>query len=346
MDGTIRIQSLDGLRALSIALVLLWHLAGNQGIPFTRADLALDFGALGVRCFFVISGYLITTLLVREHARTGRISLRDFFLRRTFRIFPAFYVYVLVVAVGAWLGALVLARHDVTFALTYTMNYHHPRGWPLGHIWSLSVEEQFYLLWPALMALAGPRWIRVIALAMIVLAPAFRVAAWFWAPYRDDVIVEAYPCVMDAIAAGSALALFRAELAASPRYQWFLRSPLFVIVPAVMFYCNLPNRVAFEYTVAITLQNLGFALIIDRYASASGGPIFAALNWRPLAWIGTLSYSLYLWQQPFLDRESTRWFTAFPVNLVLVFACALASYRLVEKPFFALRDRLLRRRPP
>jgi peptidoglycan/LPS O-acetylase OafA/YrhL len=129
-----RIPSLDGLRAISIALVLFGHLLGGRG--FIRAAPpvnAVDYGNLGVRVFFVISGYLISTILFSEMHERGTLSLAKFYFRRAFRIFPAFYANIAVMSELASLGYAALRPGDVLHAATYTMNYHHDRAWTLGH---------------------------------------------------------------------------------------------------------------------------------------------------------------------------------------------------------------------
>src|SRR5947209_3439497 len=137
-----RIPSLDGLRAISITLVMLSHLLKWKHISVAVLG---AYGSLGVFIFFVLSGYLITNLLLREYQRTSTISLRDFYLRRAFRIFPAAFVFLVVV--------IVLYRHQMTWfhvaaAVLYVANMDITRPWIFGHLWSLSIEEQFYLLWP------------------------------------------------------------------------------------------------------------------------------------------------------------------------------------------------------
>ncbi|MBK9035848.1 MAG: acyltransferase [Myxococcales bacterium] len=340
-----RIPSLDGLRALSIALVILSHLLGTQGFPYGPRALGTvgDFGYLGVKVFFVISGYLITRLLMKEHDRSGTISLRGFYVRRVWRIFPAFYAFIIAMVVAWQLGAVDLSRRDLIAAVTYTMNYHYDRSWQLGHIWSLSIEEQFYLVWPFLFVLAGRARVVSTATVIIVLALACRAAAWFY--FRsDDLVEEAYPCVMDSIAVGCLMAGIQGRLDTAGWYQRFLRSPLFLAVPVVIAVTQYPAHPALQYTVGTTIENLAIAVFIDRAVRMHDDPFGRVLNWRPLVWVGTLSYSLYLWQEPFLDHNQRSFANAYPLNLVLACLCAVTSYYLIEKPVLDWRGRVAARR--
>ena len=138
---SVRVPCLDGLRGISVCLVLLAHLSGTRELTSgARLPDLYGLGNLGVRVFFVISGFLITLLLLHERAKTGRISLLRFFLRRALRILPAAFLYIGVILVLGAMGSIVLAPGDRLHALTYTVNYHHLRSWYVSHLWSLSVE--------------------------------------------------------------------------------------------------------------------------------------------------------------------------------------------------------------
>ena len=160
------IPSLDGLRALSVLLVIVLHtLLRNHlynQIPFVYR--LVGNGSLGVFIFFVISGYLITTLLLREREKTGTISLKSFYIRRAFRILPPLYLYILFLAVLGATGHLPgMNRRELITALTLTRNYvPHVSLWAMEHFWSLCIEEQFYLLWPTVLVLlhAAPQRLR------------------------------------------------------------------------------------------------------------------------------------------------------------------------------------------
>jgi peptidoglycan/LPS O-acetylase OafA/YrhL len=343
-----RVASLDGLRAISILLVVMSHLLGTKGFPLGPRALgaAGDLGYLGVRVFFVISGYLITNLLIAEHAKHGHISLRGFYLRRAYRILPAASALIVSIAIVAWAGGVDLRPGDLPAAATYTMNYHYDRAWELGHLWSLSVEEQFYLVWPVLLVVLGVRRIVPLSALFLVLAPIVRVIVWRSGyEHRDDMIMEAYPCVMDSIAAGCLLAGLRPWLDRQKWYRYLTEGPGFVAIVALIALAEIPTDIILlDYVVDISAINLAIAIFVDRFVRYPSGPVGVVLNWRPIMFVGTLSYSLYLWQQPFLNHRIERTWTEWPVNVVLAIACALGSYYLVEKPFLALRDRRARAR--
>lgn len=333
-----RIPSLDGLRAISIALVLFGHLAG-AGLPSFFGGGA----SLGVTVFFVISGYLITGLLVGEYERTGRISLRRFYMRRTLRIFPAFYAFILAVVAMDALGFVQLERGDLTAAVTYTMNYHYHRAWTFGHVWSLAVEEQFYLVWPATLALLGLSRGVYAALFAIAMGPLLRTALYVWVPASRVGLDQMFPTVADTLATGCLLALVQKRLSASAAYRRFLLSPAFALVPVVLVATVvLSEHPRFDGLVGQTCRNLAIALILDRAVRFPEGAFGRVLNARPFAFAGTISYSLYLWQQPFVNRHASLWMNHLPQSVILAFAAAFASYRLVERPVLAWRDRAKR----
>ncbi len=330
-----RIPSLDGLRALSITAVLLGHLTGTVGFPRWVKPIVdgehFDLANLGVRVFFVISGFLITGLLIKELERTDRISLSRFYLRRTLRIFPAYFALLgVLAALDAW-GVITIPSVDFVHALTYTMNYDAHRVWQVGHLWSLAVEEQFYLLWPAAVVLAASRRNAArIAIAVVCLVPLIRVVE---ATFGDLTLIgTTFETTSDAIATGCLLALLRDALMLRPWYARAVGSRW--IAPAILV-AGLLISIRYRPGLLIgeSLINVAIALGIDRCVRRPDGAAGRLLNTRPLVYVGTLSYSLYLWQQLFLNRTSAATVNRFPLNVALAAGAAMLSFYVVEQPF-------------
>jgi peptidoglycan/LPS O-acetylase OafA/YrhL len=335
-----RIPTLDGMRAVSIALVLLGHLAGTKNFPWLLGPLG-EFASFGVRIFFVISGFLITDLLLRERAERGEISLPRFYLRRVFRIFPAAYVFIGGLALcGGLLSQIKLNPHDLLFAATYTANFSLHRSWYVGHLWSLSVEEQFYLLWPAALALLGVTRSLKVATVVIAVSPVVRILTWYLAPDWRDRIDQVFPTIADPLAVGCCLAIQRNWLWERVWYRRLLESPWMLAIPLVALAANLTGVYPlFSFVVAEPIMNFGIAMTLDYCMRHATSPVGRLLDLRPIVFVGVLSYSLYLWQQPFLNRDGSAFWNTFPVNLLLACSFALASYTLVERPFLRLKDR-------
>jgi len=332
-----RIPGLDGLRAISIVIVLYTHTISTPHATWLP-DIAV-FHDLGVRTFFVISGFLITTLLRAEYEKYGRISLRDFYIRRVYRIFPAFYVYLAAMVVLAAIGWISVPREDVIYAATYTMNFHAERAWWLGHLWSLAVEEQFYLMWPLVMAVLRPRRALWFAIGGIVAAPVLRVTAVLLWPDIWRLTDQAFPFVFDALATGCVLALARERLESSPLYVTWLDSPTFWLLPLACVVALAVPRTGFNLAFGVTLGNVGIAMAIHRCVRHPTKLVGRVLETRPLVYIGALSYSLYLWQQPFVNRHGDSIVNSFPLHLACAFGMAMLSYYFVEQPILALRAR-------
>ncbi len=324
------------------------HLFQTAGAPHPHPKLLsfLMLGPSGVRVFFVISGFLITTLLLGELHKSGRISLPRFYFRRTLRIFPPYYVYIAFVAACSLAGLVETRPFDVLHAMTYTTNYHPDRAWVLGHAWSLSVEEQFYLLWPAVMAFAGRDRARRSTLAYVALAPLLRIVALkVIAPRFPFAIDEAFPTTADSLAMGCLLALMRGELMDRPLYRSLVSSRLTpaIVLAGILFAHALDRSASLSCLFGITLENACMALLVDWAVRNHDGALGRVLNARPVVLLGTWSYSLYLWQQPFINPHQQGWPFTFPVNLALAMICAIGSYYLIEKPSLRLRDSLEKR---
>ncbi len=330
-------------------MVVAGHLVQTNGSPIPEGplrDRIVSLAPLGVRVFFVLSGYLITRLLLVELAGSARIDLARFYLRRTLRIGLPYYAVVGGAVAMAGAGWLTLATADVVHALTFTVNYQPTRSWALGHAWSLSVEEQFYLLWPAGLYFLGRARGLGLAGILLVLCPLIRVAYFYGAPSLvEEEVGYRLETVADALAIGVLLAGVHPGLAASPAWQRALTSRWFAAVPLVVLAVALTDqRWLVNLAAGITVQNAGLGACLAWALTWPAGAVGRTLNHPALVQVGVMSYSIYLWQQLFLNPMSGAWVARFPLNLVLAAAAALASYQLVERPALYLRVRREQRR--
>jgi peptidoglycan/LPS O-acetylase OafA/YrhL len=320
---------------------MIGHLAGTQHFLSAAALAPIgDLGNLGVRVFFVISGFLITHLLLREQASTGAISLRAFYARRFLRIFPAFYVFVAVVAVLASTGVISVDRSDLLHALTYTMNYHATQNFSVTHLWSLSVEEQFYVIWPVTLVMLGVSRASYVLAATLLTVPFLRVETFGRFPGSDEAIRTWFQTVCDALATGCLLAIVLPHLTRSPAWHRVIRSRWLAALPAAILIANMqvdhPHAL---WLIGIPFMNVAIAVLIARYVQCPNLPAARILNTRAFVAAGIMSYSLYLWQQLFLiqSRPVHSLLQTFPANVTMAIIAAAVSYHFIERPFLRLK---------
>ena len=321
-------------------MVVAWHLSSSGSAPWLSQLWRIDAGNLGVRIFFVISGYLITSLLLAEHARSGTVDLRRFYFRRACRIMPAFYFFLGMMALAATVDLVRMSHASLLHAATYSANYLGTE-WTVGHSWSLAVEEQFYLLWPSLIVLLGIRRSFLGAALVLLLSPLFRGVAALSGDWPDNPRI-AFECVADALATGCLLAYARPWLWNQPRYRRALEGRVMELWPLiiVVFAAASARWVHFGAIAGLTLLNVAIAVWIDWCLRFPDSRVGRVLNARPIAAVGVLSYSIYLWQQPFLREGHTM---RFPLSILCVAILALASFFLVERPMLRLRARVEKR---
>jgi peptidoglycan/LPS O-acetylase OafA/YrhL len=348
------LAGLDGLRALAVTAVVLYH----AGVPW------MEGGFLGVEVFFVISGYLITLLLLAEHDRSGRISLKDFWLRRARRLLPA--LYVLLVSVSVWCalflrdelaelrGQLVAALAYITnwFLIATGQSYFDQLGRPplLQHLWSLAVEEQFYLAWPVIMAVLlffTRRRLGAMAVALAAMAAASTI--WMAVLYDPGADPSRVYYGTDTRAAGlvlgALLALFWRPAALARGPVAGKGATLDVIgLGGLAVLGLLVTRASetgpFLYYGGFLLCGLASLGVIA--AAAHPRSVLAqVLGLQPLRYLGTRSYGIYLWHWPIfmltrpgvdVDWSTTR---VWLVRIGLTLALTEVSYRLVEAPIRA-----------
>lgn len=345
------IPSLDGLRAISILLVLAAHFIDDRLFP----------GGLGVYVFFVISGFLITRLLLAEHKTTGHVSLPSFYFRRVLRLFPVIIVFTLVIlGLHLWLGRPIDLLEPAS-GLAYFANYLY--AWmdrngvatqmPFGIFWSLSVEEHFYILFPVTLILAGANPRRLLWLlgglclgclglrcVMAAIHPEYANSLTFYteSQYR-----------LDSIAFGVILAL-TCETAAGRRMIQRHAGPGAAIAGAAVLLGTLLVRDPwFRGTLRYSLQGVALAVIIAAVLfSPRLAPVQRILNTAVLVWIGRLSYSIYIWHEgvaSFVPKQGLSHWQITLIDLSATLVVATVSYYGVEQPFLKLRHRLPHWRP-
>ena len=338
-----RVPDLDGLRGISILFVSLGHFSSATDAPFTRPWRDLPLAFAGVDIFFVISGFLITLLLIRERERKGRISLSDFYIRRALRILPAYFAYLIVVLAFQRAGWVFMDGRAWVASLTYTVNLipHRAPYWCIAPVWSLSVEEHFYLAWPITLVLLGRRKSVVVLGVWLVLTPTLRYVMWNY--FRDSLDIEIFTLTrLDTIGVGCLLAILSWDPRSWPWARFLRDRTTIAVLSATLLYIlslGVLSRSG-KYTLLLKgpTEATLIAFIIFACASGPDSLVGRFLNWRPLVLLGVLSYSLYLWQ-PYLAPDRDRWPFPWPVNLAVVIAGALGSHLLVERPFLRLKDR-------
>lgn len=344
-----RIPLLDGLRALAILLVLVGHHAFGRQYD-DHYWLFIGNAKLGVTIFFVLSGFLITSLLLREWENTAKVSLGRFYIRRSLRIFPAFYAYLILIGVATGLGWLAVSATDFVFAGSYLWNYSCRQMWALDHLWSLSVEEHFYLLWPAcfwlLMRRGGRPAALIGAIVVIALSPILRVVAKLltggaWSS------LELTHLRLDGLMFGCALALawehpwgLRVRGAVNAKLATLAVAVAFVLLPALQIMAEVSRLgTALLITSYYLLESMAVTVLLAWLLQHPGTLPSRVLSIPVLRWIGVLSYSLYLWQTVWLDQRNGFAQSVYPLNLLLLAGCAIGSYFLIERPFLSWRDR-------
>ena len=349
------IPALDGIRAVAVALVLAEH----GGLP------GVSGGFLGVDVFFVLSGFLITSLLLDEFRTKGRIRLRDFWIRRARRLLPALLAMVLAVVAVRKLfptEATASLRDDAVASFFWMSNWafvaqktdYFSQGAPpspLQHTWSLGVEEQYYLIWPLLVLGVAALFWRRLRLAVFVLAVAGVVAsstaAVLMAPEVNRVYFGTDTRIQALLIGTAAAALLVRDWTVltsggtliRTRYRRWAATALSVVGVAglaVLAHYATGSARDFRYGLLIAVA-LSAALVVAPVALDQTSPVARALAWRPLVWLGAISYGVYLWHWPIflaLNGERTGWsgWPLFALRCAATVAVATASWWLLEQP--------------
>ena len=337
------IPTLDGWRGLSVIGVILFHGRVDFFPNYTLAAKLAVRGGHGVDVFFAVSGFLICGLLLEEFTRTGGISLRRFYIRRCFRILPPYYVALAGIYAASIFAAVPVNYSDLPGCLLFYRNYmplgiDQQGGYYTAHFWSLAVEEHFYLIWPILLLIVKPKragWTAFLLAVLVFgwrqLIPGIFPAANFMT--RTDTRI-------DGLLWGCLAAIYFPTIKRIFERTHF--SQLWLPIVSTLVVAEAMHAPGLTSLYIVLLPALVLSTVIQP-ASVLG----RILEWRPLRWIGTLSYSLYLWQMLFLPqlpsmegkgafRELQHW----PGNVLAILACGVASRYLLEIPMTRLGYRL------
>lgn len=339
-----RVPCLDGVRAISILLVIMDHSHETVRPAALKQLLWLFGGHFGVTCFFVISGFLISLLLFREFDRTRTLSLGGFYARRALRLLPAYAAYLVFVLIITRITVQPISWHYWCAALTYTMCYMPKLNsvWFLGHLWSLAVEEHFYFFWPILILCLRPRRASILAGIYVVLSPAIRFLVW--RQHREWLDIDFSSLTqMSSIATGCFLGFVVFNY--NHRLMRILTGRPAIALTALSFFALIASEILShmigKYSIFFSdpAASLLIAACVLGIWYSPGSPLHRWLNTPALIAVGILSYSMYLWQQPFTGPFAANWTDRWPQNFLFILAAAAASYFLVERPFLKLKSR-------
>jgi peptidoglycan/LPS O-acetylase OafA/YrhL len=343
-----RFPSFDGIRGVALVAVLVDHLAINAPSGSQIGALVPYFEGLpALRVFFVMSGFLITTLLMRESEQIGHISLSRFYSRRFIRLFPVQVAYIACLFFLTKTTNLHISACRFVTSIMYVKNY-ACAGLIDEHLWSLSVEEQFYLLWPAVLTFLPKKHALRVAYAFILVSPFSRAyeyrfdnypgvnaSFWWWLTSNSDQLMI-----------GCLIALqFSADwMRKLVEYQpaWGRIAALgLMIFPAVLTNYRLLGIIT--VTIGPSLQAVGAIYVMMSCVIVKRGILYSIPNMPICVRLGKMSYSIYIWQQLFIfGRPSDFGFARFvifefPLNIGLAFFAGIMSYYCIEKPLMNAR---------
>ncbi len=347
------LPTLDGWRAIAILAVLLDHITEySRWRRYPGLLASCRIGPNGVSLFFAISGFLICSRLLEEYRFFGHINLRGFYIRRACRILPPAMTYLAVIAILAAIAQIVVSPAEWWSAALFFRNYLSPqwitRGWGgyTIHYWSLAVEEQFYLFWPAALAFLGKGRARWFALSLALAVAAWR--AWDLHYHWFDRMVPGLlfgsrtDVRLDALLFGCLAALVLDDdairAAFSRGFKWWMwwGCALAYWAIQVAYLAERKRTYSIFESILLPLMVVGTVYRPQTWVAR-------LLETRALKWIGRLSYSLYLWQQLFLVPTAGSGISLlqkFPISIAMIVLCAWSSYRFVERPFIRWGHRL------
>jgi peptidoglycan/LPS O-acetylase OafA/YrhL len=343
-----RVPELDSLRGLAAIGIILFHYT----YPSRAHDLVFYTGAASLELFFVLSGFLITSIIITNCENEKFLS--NFYVRRGLRIYPIYYLLIFGLVVIRWFRPEIYSLRGLPYYLTYTQHVQRywsgqepPMIYPLSHTWSLAVEEQFYIIWPVLIRLLGRRM--VIPLSVVFIASALAARAYGFSP---QILIGR----SDGFAMGSLLAALLAEARARPAAAWAYRLALaltgFLALSYLTWGMVLTGQKPFDTGNALAIYNISvinaFVLaVVGLVVCYAGHPFLGVLRTGPLCYVGKISYGLYLYHLPLMVFLTTpiravgvenRW-GMVAIEMLACFALSALSWSAIEQPILSIKDR-------
>lgn len=356
MTNPHRVPELDGLRGIAALGIVFFHYS-YPGIAYERF---FYIGAVSLELFFVLSGFLITSIIIANYEQ--RKFLTNFYARRGLRIYPIYYFLILALLAMRLFRPGIFELDAIPYYLTYTQNIQKywfgqepPAIYPLSHTWTLAIEEQFYIIWPALICVVGRRHVALLAASFILVAIAARAygfASW--------ILIGRF----DGFALGALLAVGLSHFQAPPR-RTAVRRTLALMGSMAFAYLTigfwLMGRKPFDIgtpdfwnCLHIFVVGIFFTAVVGLVISSAGHDWLAPLRGKAICYIGLISYGIYLYHLPVhvyfsapLHAIGIRnsW-VAIALKLAICLCIAAVSWRLIERPILTLKDRFSYRKLP
>jgi peptidoglycan/LPS O-acetylase OafA/YrhL len=335
--------SIDGLRGIAILSVILHH--SSVGHSW---NVWID-GTIGVHIFFIISGFLITTLLLKEKVKKGKVSFKNFYIRRVLRIFPVAYLYIFTVIILSHIFHFQLGFKNALTSLLYLKNFPTGNTWETGHFWTLSVEEQFYLFVPVLLITNTNRFLKLVFVAFLVVPVvdyiAFHNIGVFYTNRTIHDLTFIFLALLDQgtlyILVGSLFSILvfkKIIIVEKFKNHYYLSAFLFICAALIHFVYITPNVPYLSSTLFAVLT--AFVIAINLYEN---NLLTSILSHPVLVKLGILSYSLYIWQQLFTLKQPWRgefkYSDSIALNMIILFIVAFCSYYFFERRFLKLKSR-------
>lgn len=339
------LPALDGFRGIAILTVIIGHMLIRTKLEY------LALGNIGVQLFFVLSGFLITSLLLKEKIKTGAVSLKNFYIRRALRILPVAYLFLAVLLLLNYLFGLKLSSFSFIAAAFYIKNLplHYQDNWFNGHFWTLAVEEQFYLIFPFILVYNLKVYLRLV-IAIIILVPVLQYVGFHNVGifYTSSILHKITYLLIYllsnstiAILVGSltAIFMFKSKSVPGKRTGSYLSLGLFLLAIAFRL---------FGYPIAPSeyLSSLIFSILIAfvlYLTTIKPDFLSAILSARVLVALGVLSYSIYIWQQIFLYKQpwegTFKYADSVFLNIPFLFIVSYLSYHFFEAKILRFKNR-------